>query len=359
MRKIALVVAAACMIAGAGAWAWARCAAMTGYISSRPDFNFGPSAAQIEAEIAAARARARELRRERTLAGIDALKSLEEKNRAMAREKRRDGLEDKFQRSYDMSPEQREKIAQGLYEDGQRAERNRSIETAQDCYLFAMQIAPGTDVSIKAHEALIRLDEAKAKLGGASRGQGGPTAGMLTQADLAEIQRVMHGGSEADAAASEKVRQMLEQLNDFTDEKRQKLIVDRLRDEQGLIYTEGLIKVIRQSSGTVRDAARQALVDRFGRMTAATLRDKLTGGEAEARLAAAKAIAAKEKKELIPDLIRALVDKSEEVIQAARQALRKLTGEDFGPKPGASTVDCFTAQQRWERWWKGRQAENK
>lgn len=352
MRKLLSILLMTSLAMGVGAWTWARCSAMSGYARARPEFFFyGPS----PAEIAAARLQAKELRRQKTLARIEGIQSLEEQARLRTTERRRDGLEDKFQRAYAMSSEQREKIALELYERGEQSEQRRSIDAAKDYYLFAMQIAPGTDVSASAHQALIRLDEAQRKLAGASRGQDASGAGLLSQAELAEIQKTLHqGDSEADA---EKVRLMLEQMTDFSDDKRQQLVIERLRDQPGRVYSDGLIQAIRLANGSAKDAARQALVDRFARMTANTLRNKLAAGEEEGRLAAVKAIAAKNKEELIPDLVQALNDASDDVRQASREALRALTGQDFGPAKGATAVERFVVGEKWKAWLSSRQGK--
>ena len=350
MRKFTWTLLALMLLAGAGAVAWARCSAMTSYRMSRPEFFFYQALAMEQA-----RQEAKALRKEKTLARISAIASLEEQTRAKNRENRRDSLEDQFQRAYGMSPEQRERIARDLYERGKRAERN-NVEAAQDYYLFAMQSAPGTDVSVQAHEALIRLDSKKKAAGGARN----PSAGgddLLSQSDLAEIQRTLAQEGGNDSAEAEKVRQMLEQMTDFGDEKRQRLISERLRDEPGAAYSDGLIQAIRLANGSAKEAARQALVERFGRMDSNTLRNKLAGGEAEGRLAAVKAIGAAKKGELTADLITAVADKEEEVRQAARQTLEGLTGQDFGPSPGASIASRVAAQQRWQRWWKSQPAK--
>jgi HEAT repeat protein len=81
----------------------------------------------------------------------------------------------------------------------------------------------------------------------------------------------------------------------------------------------------------VQYQARDALTQRMTRMKATTLRDKLQDDNVEVRRAAALACGRKKEAEHIPELLQLLDDPELLVIQAARKALKELTGEDFGP----------------------------
>src|SRR5205823_9195684 len=83
-------------------------------------------------------------------------------------------------------------------------------------------------------------------------------------------------------------------------------VLERLRDEKGVVHTEALVQAIPQLPDEDRGKARQALVERMTRMTARTLRDKFAQDDAEVRRAAALACAAKGGKEMISDLIELL-----------------------------------------------------
>jgi HEAT repeat protein len=121
--------------------------------------------------------------------------------------------------------------------------------------------------------------------------------------------------------------------------------LERLREGKGSIYTEALAAAIGRLSGDNQEKAREALVQRLSRMTAATLRNKLAEESPEVRRAAALACADKEDASHIPDLLERLDDADSAVARAVRVALGKLSGQDFA-----------TAQQ-WKEWWKKQGAE--
>jgi hypothetical protein len=77
----------------------------------------------------------------------------------------------------------------------------------------------------------------------------------------------------------------------------------------------------------------------------------MTDDDAEIRRAAAAACAKKEARTLIPNLIGLLRDREGAVVGAAHTALKELTGQDFGPAPGAGRQDRDEAAQRWLEWW--------
>jgi HEAT repeat protein len=121
------------------------------------------------------------------------------------------------------------------------------------------------------------------------------------------------------------------------------LALTRLRDGKGPLYTDALAAVNARLSGKEQEQAREVLVERLTRMTAATLRNKLTETNAEVRRAAALACAKKEDPGHVADLLACLDDPDEAVVRAAGEALRSLTGQDLS-----------TAQQ-WKAWWEKQQ----
>ena len=53
---------------------------------------------------------------------------------------------------------------------------------------------------------------------------------------------------------------------------------------------------------------------------------------------------------LYQELAAALRDPNPRVVAEAHAVLVKLLGEDLGPRPEASGLDCFEASRRWEQW---------
>lgn len=136
-------------------------------------------------------------------------------------------------------------------------------------------------------------------------------------------------------------------------------VLARLRDAKGIDNTDALALAIPKLSGDIKRQAREALMKRLTRMTAATLRDKLQDDSVEVRRAAALACGHKNAKEYIPDLLSLLDDPERDVVQSARLALTELTGEDFGPAGDADRRGQSDAAAAWHKWWKERQGEQK
>ena len=129
-------------------------------------------------------------------------------------------------------------------------------------------------------------------------------------------------------------------------------LLDQLKQGKGVAYTGALAAAIPQLSGAVKTKAREALIERLARMTAFTLHDKLQDDAPEIRRAAALALAMKEEKQAIPDLIGLLEDREATVARASRAALKELTGQDFGPAAGAAPDARAQAVAAWKDWWK-------
>jgi HEAT repeat protein len=141
--------------------------------------------------------------------------------------------------------------------------------------------------------------------------------------------------------------------------RRQEEVLARLRDARGVMHTEALALAIPRLNEEVRSKARDALAERLTRMTARTLRDKFADEDAEVRAAAARACARKGAREQVPDLLRLLEDPEVAVIQAARSALKELTGEDFGPARDANRSERLLSEAAWYGWWHKQQAIGK
>jgi HEAT repeat protein len=137
---------------------------------------------------------------------------------------------------------------------------------------------------------------------------------------------------------------------------RQGEVLARLRDARGVMHTEALALAIPRLDEDVRGKARDALAERLTRMTARTLRDKFADEDAEVRAAAARACGRKGAREQVPDLLRLLEDPEIAVLQAARSALKELTGEDFGPARDANRTERLLSVAAWYGWWHKQQA---
>ncbi len=124
----------------------------------------------------------------------------------------------------------------------------------------------------------------------------------------------------------------------------------KLRDEKGTAYTQALLIAAGKLDGERKKAARDALAERLTRMTADTLRTMVKDKDAELRRAAVLAMAMKDDKAHIADLVVALNDDEEMVIRAARAGLKSLAGEDFGPAPGATAAERAAAIRAWGEW---------
>jgi hypothetical protein len=148
-------------------------------------------------------------------------------------------------------------------------------------------------------------------------------------------------GSEAAALAGDLMRSA---------EKDWLAVLKKLRDAKGPVYTQALVAAVARLDAERRPAAREALAERLTRMTASSLRTMARDEEPELRRASVLAMAMKDEKAHIPDLINALLDDEDLVIRAAKAGLKSLTGQDFGPRANASTGDKRLAVAAWNEW---------
>ncbi len=120
---------------------------------------------------------------------------------------------------------------------------------------------------------------------------------------------------------------------------KQPALLEKLRDGKGAVFTQALAGAIPALGASMKTKARDALADRMERMTAGTLKDKLSDDDLEVRRAAALAVAMKEERSLVPRLIEMLQDREPAVARAALASLKSLTGQDLGPDADA-----------WKKW---------
>jgi hypothetical protein len=132
---------------------------------------------------------------------------------------------------------------------------------------------------------------------------------------------------------------------------RQDAQIEWLRDQKGTDNTVALATAIPYLHPEPRKLARDALRKRVGRMKAATIGGYLQDDEPEIRRAAALAVADKDAKQFIPQLIALLTDPHHEVWRAAYAALKGMTGQDFGPDAGADEAGRKKAADEWRSWW--------
>lgn len=150
------------------------------------------------------------------------------------------------------------------------------------------------------------------------------------------------GGSDAAVLASSLVR---------STEKDWAAVLKKLRESRGGNYTLALVNAANRLEGDRLKQTRDALAERLTRMTADTLRSMAKSEEPELRRAALLAMAMKDEKKHIPDLIEAVSDDEEIVVRAARAGLRSLTDQDFGPPKDANVGEKTLAKDAWKQWW--------
>lgn len=122
------------------------------------------------------------------------------------------------------------------------------------------------------------------------------------------------------------------------------------RTGRGSAYTAAIVSALPKLAAAERQTARTALAERLTRMTTSTLKAQLGDPEAELRRAAAVAAGVKRDAELAPSLADRVADGDDEVAQAARLALRIISGRDFGPPPGADAAAKQKARGDWVKW---------
>jgi peptidoglycan/xylan/chitin deacetylase (PgdA/CDA1 family) len=107
-----------------------------------------------------------------------------------------------------------------------------------------------------------------------------------------------------------------------------------------------------RTTGPCQQQLRRVLVRRLSKLPAKALETALGSSDAELRRAAAAACALSLEKGHVPALIAALKDREAAVVRAAHEALRGLTGQDFGPADGADAGVIALSADAWLRWWR-------
>jgi hypothetical protein len=128
-------------------------------------------------------------------------------------------------------------------------------------------------------------------------------------------------------------------------------LIDRLKENKGVIYSDALAAAIPHLPDSIQDRARDALAERFTRMTAATLCAKLADEDVEVRVAAVRACATKDDRNHVSDLIALLTDPQPRVARVAHAALKLMTRQDFGPPADATAAQRDKAVAAWKAWW--------
>jgi hypothetical protein len=123
------------------------------------------------------------------------------------------------------------------------------------------------------------------------------------------------------------------------------------RDTPGVQHTETLALAAARLTGDARGEVRDALVQRMTRMTDATLVRFLNDDDVEIRRAAALGLAGRKSVSSADRVIELLLDADPSVREAAHEALRQLSGQDFGPRPGAAEPESRRAAAGWRQWW--------
>jgi HEAT repeat protein len=138
----------------------------------------------------------------------------------------------------------------------------------------------------------------------------------------------------------------------FADPSKQAEKLATYRQAKGIVYTEAMANALSQLDGDSLQKGREYLAERLTRMTAETLRSRLSDPRAELRRAAALAWAAKDDRSAVPELIPLLNDPEDLVVRGTKAALKSLTGQDFGPARGASAAERSAAVAAWKNWWR-------
>lgn len=117
-------------------------------------------------------------------------------------------------------------------------------------------------------------------------------------------------------------------------------ILDALTEGKGSEYTDALADVITKlNTNASKEAAREALAKRFQRLKTNSLGDYMQENDRELRLAAASAVRLKNDTSAAASLIPLLADQDIGVSTAALDALKSISGQDFGK-----------SVERWSRW---------
>lgn len=128
-------------------------------------------------------------------------------------------------------------------------------------------------------------------------------------------------------------------------------LIHEYTKEKGKKYSLGLANAIPKLKGDALQEARDGLAQRMARLSAESLKEYLDSLNAELCRAACLGVAMREEKTLIPDLIQIIQDEQDELVwRAAALSLKAMTGQDFGPKKGATADQRTQAAAEWRKW---------
>jgi hypothetical protein len=132
---------------------------------------------------------------------------------------------------------------------------------------------------------------------------------------------------------------------------RQAELLQMYKDRGGPAYDGAVALALPSMSSELQKAGRSALADRMYCLPVKDLRQRLGEKDPELRRAAARVCQLREERALVPELIDLLEDDSPEVARQALQALRQISGRDFGPAPAAGLEQRWQATAAWLDWW--------
>ena len=157
------------------------------------------------------------------------------------------------------------------------------------------------------------------------------------------VQLYPHANAEAEG------RRLAAALRRAPPEQRDQLLAS-YRDAKAEHYTDGLANAIPHVKGAFQAKIRAALVERLARLPADLLRARMQEDNEELCRAAALACIRKLDPDMLPDLIGLLLDPDAELADGAHHALKRATGEDFGPGVDAGPEDRHAAAAKWQAW---------
>lgn len=121
---------------------------------------------------------------------------------------------------------------------------------------------------------------------------------------------------------------------------------------QGPKAVDLLVTGLNSSDAQIAKLSQGLLVKNMEHQSSDALKALLKDERKEVRIPAAQAVGAR-KLRLVPELIVLLQDGDDDVRQAGRAALKRISGVDHGPEPDASSEARLTAIERWRDWWAG------
>jgi hypothetical protein len=192
----------------------------------------------------------------------------------------------------------------------------------------------------------------KGKFGSELRGGGIPIMKAIPFAEQ-ELPKAKPGDPPPKISGIRELSQADKLADDLVGTTGEKEFAEKLKEYQaakGEQYTVALAFAVTQFEKDRKKAGREALVNRLVRMTPETLRKFIAVNNPELRRATCLACATKDDKVHVADLAGRVVDTDEEVVKAARAGLRSLTGEDYGPTPGANDDEKQAVLSKWRFW---------